>query len=86
METIRFFVGEYNISIDKQENIFAVKINTKDFWFVGSEENVINFLKNKKNIKKIFSRGMRKFWIGENCSVEGAMPDNSPIVGLQKGG
>lgn len=82
METIRFFVGEYNIVINKQENIFAVKINTKDFWFVGSEENVISFLKNKKNIKKIFSRGMRKFWIGENGSVEGVMPDNSPIVGL----
>ena len=82
MGDIYFTVGGYNISIIKQGNIFLAKINNKDFWFVGSKENIIKFLKNKKNIKRILSRNMRKYWIGDESKIEGAMPDNSPLVGL----
>ena len=82
MGDVSFTVGEYNIIVIKQENIFLAKINNKDFWFVGSEENVVKFLKNKKNIKRILSRNMRKYWINNESKIEGAMPDNSPLVGL----
>lgn len=84
MGGISFTVGEYNISVIKQGNIFSAKINNKDFWLVGSEENIIKFLKDKKNVKRILSRNMRKYWISNESKIEGAMPDNSPLVGLEK--
>ena len=84
MGDVSFTIGKYNISIIKQGNIFSAKINDKDFWFVGSERNAIKFLKSKKNVKRILSRNMRKYWIDDESKIEGAMPDNSPLVGLEK--